>query len=182
MRNLSEKRTVFETLKVLLFKPVFGTIPRWFKLLNENLTSILSVDEAMLKLFVFNNDGYAMIKISQQNLFDSRISGSSSSSGISFPSFELISKTFEMMYVRISNLEELELALSLNLKSDDAVLFEILMDPDQKYLPRLATSKLEDGSLVSPPLEDLDPVLPIEKLASLLHGEPHKNSLRVRGL
>ena len=54
MRNLSEKRTVFETLKVLLFKPVFGTIPRWFKLLNENLTSIFSVDEAMLKLFVFN--------------------------------------------------------------------------------------------------------------------------------
>jgi acetolactate synthase-1/2/3 large subunit len=63
----------------------------------------------------------------------------------------------------------------------DAVLFEIIMDPDQKYLPRLATSKLEDGTLVSPPLEDLDPLLPIEKLKSLLHGELHEDSTRARG-
>ena len=55
------------------------------------------------------------------------------------------------------------------------------MDPDQKYLPRLATSKLEDGTLVSPPLEDLDPLLPIEKLKSLLNGELHENSTRARG-
>ena len=65
--------------------------------------------------------------------------------------------------------------------SKDAVLFEIIMDPEQKYLPRLATSKLADGTLVSPPLEDLDPLLPMEKLKSLLHGEPHGNSSRARG-
>lgn len=41
-----------------------------------------------LKLFIFNNDGYAMIKTSQQNLFGARLSGSSGTSGISFPSFE----------------------------------------------------------------------------------------------
>jgi acetolactate synthase-1/2/3 large subunit len=134
-----------------------------------------------LKLFVFNNDGYTMIKISQHNLFNSRISGSSSSSGISFPSFEKIASAFELRYVRVTNLAQLDGAINIHFGTPDAVLFEVIMDPDQKYLPRLATSKLEDGTLVSPPLEDLDPLLPIEKLKSLLHGELHENSTRARG-
>lgn len=148
-----------------------------------NLQELQVVNEHQipLKLFVFNNDGYTMIKISQHNLFDSRISGSSSSSGISFPSFEKIASAFELKYVRIRNLNQLEKAIDMYFNTSDAVLFEIIMDPEQKYLPRLATSKLEDGTLVSPPLEDVDPLLPIEKLKSLLHGEPHVNSTRARG-
>jgi acetolactate synthase-1/2/3 large subunit len=134
-----------------------------------------------LKLFVFNNDGYTMIKISQQNLFDSRITGSSSNSGISFPSFEKISVAFDMKYVQINDLDQLEKAIDMHFGPKEAVLFEVIMDPEQKYLPRLATRKLEDGSLVSPPLEDLDPLIPIEKLKLLLNGELHENSTRARG-
>ena len=86
-----------------------------------------------------------------------------------------------MKYVRINNLDQLNQATDMHFSSTDAVLFEIIMDPEQKYLPRLGTSKLGDGTLVSPPLEDLDPLLPMEKLESLLHGEPHENSSRARG-
>lgn len=150
-------------------------------MLNLQELQVVTEHQIPLKLFVFNNDGYTMIKISQHNLFDSRITGSSSSSGISFPSFEKISSAFEMKYVRITNIDQLNKAIDTYGNSKDAVLFEIIMDPEQKYLPRLATSKLPDGSLISPPLEDLDPLLPIEKLKSLLHGEPHENSTRARG-
>ena len=86
-----------------------------------------------------------------------------------------------MKYARICNIDQLNKAFDTHANSKDAVLFEIIMDPEQKYLPRLATSKLPDGSLVSPPLEDLDPLLPIEKLESLLHGKLHENSSRARG-
>jgi acetolactate synthase-1/2/3 large subunit len=167
----------------------FGDIKKQIICLNTDGAMMFNLQELQvvrehqipLKLFVFNNDGYTMIKISQHNLFNSRISGSSSSSGISFPSFEKIANAFELKYVCISNLNQLEKAIEMYFDTPDAVLFEIIMDPDQKYLPRLATSKLEDGTLVSPPLEDLDPLLPIEKLKSLLHGELHENSTRARG-
>jgi hypothetical protein len=56
------------------------------------------------------------------------------------------------------------------------------MDPNQKYLPRLSTTKLDSGELISPPLEDLDPLLDIDTLRNLLGYEPHKNSFRARGL
>ncbi|CAB4924626.1 unannotated protein [freshwater metagenome] len=56
------------------------------------------------------------------------------------------------------------------------------MHPNQRYLPRLATTKLPDGTLVSPPLEDLDPLLPIDKLEEYLGYKPHRDSFRARGI
>ena len=135
-----------------------------------------------MKLFIFNNDGYTMIKISQQNLFDARVSGSDINSGISFPLFSDLAKTFGFKYCLIDNLSSFESRLRPALESSEAVLIEIKMSPDQKYLPRLATSKLADGTLVSPPLEDLDPMISIEFLRDLLGYQPHANSYKSRGL
>jgi acetolactate synthase-1/2/3 large subunit len=135
-----------------------------------------------MKLFIFNNDGYTMIKISQQNLFDARVSGSDINSGISFPLFSDLAKTFGFEYCLIDSLSSFESALRPALESLEAVLIEIKMSPDQKYLPRLATSKLADGTLVSPPLEDLDPMISIESLRDLLGYQPHANSYKSRGL
>ena len=54
------------------------------------------------------------------------------------------------------------------------------MDPNQKYFPRLATTKLSNGTLISPPLEDLDPKLSIEELADGLGYEPVSESKAAR--
>jgi acetolactate synthase-1/2/3 large subunit len=135
-----------------------------------------------LKLFIFNNDGYSMIKISQQNLFEGRMSGSGVDSGISFPSFQIIAEAFGLQYVRIENELDMQEKLPLVLQNSAAVLVEILMSPSQKYLPRLSTSKQEDGTLVSPPLEDLDPLLPLNELEKFLGYQAHENSYRARGI
>jgi len=133
-----------------------------------------------LKLFIFNNDGYAMIKISQHNLFNSRITGSSIESGISFPSFEKLANTFNFDYIKISNHDSLNEDFRQRLNDSNPVLFEIVMDSDQKYFPRLATAKLGDGTLISPPIEDLDPLISIAILENLLGESSHPNSQRAR--
>jgi acetolactate synthase-1/2/3 large subunit len=133
-----------------------------------------------LKLFVFNNDGYAMIKISQHNLFNSRITGSSIESGISFPSFENLAMTFNFNYMKISNLDSLNDDFRQQLNDNNPVLFEIMMDSNQKYFPRLATAKLGDGAFISPPIEDLDPLISISLLENLLSESSHPNSKRAR--
>ena len=135
-----------------------------------------------MKLFIFNNDGYTMIKISQQNLFEARVSGSDVNSGISFPLFSDVAKTFGFQYCLIDNSNSFESVLRPALESPEPVLIEIKMSPDQRYLPRLATSKLADGTLVSPPIEDLDPMISIELLRDLLGYRPHANSYKSRGL
>ena len=133
-----------------------------------------------LKLFIFNNNGYTMIKTSQQNLFGARFSGSSKETGISFPSFEKLADLFDFQYYRATNSNFNNDLFNEMLDSAKPVLFEIIMDPEQKYLPRLSTSKLSDGTLVSPPLEDLDPLISAELLQKLLGQKLHPNSLKSR--
>jgi acetolactate synthase-1/2/3 large subunit len=135
-----------------------------------------------LKLFVFNNYGYSMIKISQENLFTSRYAGSGIESGVSFPKFEDLAHTFGMLHCLIDEKSKLDSNLAQILSSPNAALIEIKMSPDQKYLPRLATNKLNDGSLVSPPLEDLDPKISIDSLEMYLGYQPHRNSYLARGI
>jgi acetolactate synthase-1/2/3 large subunit len=134
-----------------------------------------------LKLFVFNNFGYSMIKISQDNLFGGRLAGSNTNSGVSFPDFSEIATTFGFNHTLIGTKDDL-FKMDVPLKSNYAELIEIVMDPEQRYFPRLATNKLEDGTFVSPPIEDMDPKIEISLLESLLGYKAHENSYKSRGL
>lgn len=134
-----------------------------------------------IKLFVFNNLGYSMISISQKNLFEGRIIGSSSSSGLSFPNFRQLAELFDFEYFKVQNSNNLKFSLA-KIQKNTAQLFEIIMDPEQKYLPRLGTAAREDGTLVSPPIEDLDPLIKIDDLQHALGYQPHQNSFLARGL
>lgn len=134
-----------------------------------------------IKLFIFNNAGYSMIRISQENLFEQRLAGSTIESGISFPSFRAVAETFSLNYLLVNNISQLS-TIDHALSTNEAVLIEIMMDPEQKYYPRLATNKLSDGTLVSPPIEDLDPKIDIQLLEEMLGYPPHENSYKARGL
>jgi len=147
---------------------------------NLQELQLVSEHRIPLKLFVFNNDGYTMIKTSQENLFESRISGSTSNSGISFPPMIKIANTFGFDYYKVFNSNLLNKKFDELLDSPKPVLFEVIMDPEQKYLPRLSTTKLQDGSFVSPPLEDLSPMISAELLKSLLGQNLHRESIKAR--
>jgi acetolactate synthase I/II/III large subunit len=148
---------------------------------NLQELQVVSEHKIPMKLFIFNNSGYSMIRISQENLFAGRLEGSTIESGVSFPAFEDVAKTFGFNHVKIRNSDDLELFDQI-LVSPNAELIEVMMDPEQKYFPRLATNKLPDGTLVSPPIEDLDPKIDIELLEKMLGYKPHENSFRARGL
>ena len=148
----------------------------------DRMSKVVREHSIPLKLFVFNNDGYSMIKISQENLFASRYAGSGIDSGVSFPSFEALAHTFGMLHYLVDEASKLDANLMQVLSSPEPALIEIKMSPNQKYFPRLSTSKLADGSLISPPLEDLDPKISIELLEKYLGYPPHKNSYRAREL
>jgi acetolactate synthase-1/2/3 large subunit len=148
---------------------------------NLQELQVVAEHKIAMKLFIFNNSGYSMIRISQENLFEGRLEGSTVDSGVSFPKFEDIAKAFSFKHVKIRNKDDLRL-IDNSLVSPHAELIEVMMDPEQKYFPRLATNKLSDGTLVSPPIEDLDPKISIELLEKMLGYRPHENSFKARGL
>ena len=119
-----------------------------------------------VKIFLLNNEGYQSIRITQTNLFDSNYVGiGPDSKDLSFPSFGKIADAFGIPYYRIDSNENLDLLNDI-LNKDGYLICEVFIDKGQFFEPKSATRKMPDGSLYSPPLEDMAPFLPREELES----------------
>lgn len=135
-----------------------------------------------VKIFIFNNDGYLMIKRSQLALLEGRFVGVDANSGLTCPEFDKVSTAFNIPYFRLRNWEDFDNGFSAFLASTGPGIVEIYMDPVQGFFPRLMTTASPSGSLVSPPLEDLSPLISIEDLEWALQRKASPRSYQLRGL
>lgn len=118
-----------------------------------------------VKIFLINNAGYHSIRITQTNLFSKHFCGIGPESGdLSFPEFEKIAAAFGLPYLAAYSNETMKQVVDEALAAEGPLLVEIFTDTSQVWEPKSATKRLEDGTLVSPPLEDLAPFLPREEL------------------
>jgi acetolactate synthase-1/2/3 large subunit len=134
-----------------------------------------------IKLFIFNNDGYLMIKHTQNALFAGHKVGVDVATGVSCPDFSALAKAFGMPAYQIRTWEDFDRVLPLVQAEAGPVICEVFMDPQQLFVPKLSVAIMPDGTLVSPPLEDLSPLLPRAELrANMLAGlHPKSESLSV---
>ena len=122
-----------------------------------------------IKIFMINNNGYHSIRITQTNLFNKNFVGIGPQSGdLSFPEFKKIAEAFGYRYYCAHSNTEMKKVIDEVLKLDGPVFTEIFTDIDQVWEPKSSTNRLEDGTLVSPPLEDLAPFLPREELERIM--------------
>ena len=120
------------------------------------------------KIFLYNNSGYHSIRQSQQAYFDGFSVGCGPDSGITFPDFEKIAAAFGLAYTRVSEHDDMARAIDATLKAPGAAMCEIMVDKAQNFAPKVSSRRLEDGSMVTAPMEDLAPFLPRDELAEAL--------------
>jgi acetolactate synthase-1/2/3 large subunit len=116
-----------------------------------------------VKLFVLNNGGYLSIRSTQKNFFG-RVMGESACSGVSFPDIVKVGNAYGIPSVRVDRAAGMDMVRAA-LKSSGPALIEVMLDPQQEFEPRSRSKVLPDGTIVSPPLEDMYPFLSPEELA-----------------
>ena len=116
-----------------------------------------------LKIFVYNNNGYLSIKNTQKSFFNGNFVGADPDSGVTLPDLEKLSYAYGIEYCRINNNTEAEKLVPEILAKECAVIIEVMLDPFEQLGPKAASKRLEDGRMVSAPLEDLYPFLPREE-------------------
>lgn len=125
-----------------------------------------------VKIFVINNGGYHQIRQTQNNVFHNGLVGVGPESGdLGFPDFEKLAEAYGIPYCRINVNDELDEKMGIALKSETFFFCEVICSTTQIFEPKSATKKLEDGTLVSPPLEDMAPFLPREELKKNMYIE-----------
>lgn len=135
----------------------------------QELQTILT-NKLPIKIFLINNNGYHSIRITQTNLFSNhcKIGIGEESGDLSFPQFKKIAEAFGYTYFSASSNAEMQKAVQDTLNTSGPVFCEIFTDTEQVWEPKSSTKRLEDGTLVSPPLEDLAPFLPREELKEIM--------------
>lgn len=113
-----------------------------------------------IKIIIFNNDGYLMIKHTQKNLFKGRYSASNKASGVTCPDYQKIATAFGIKYFSINSWDDFDNVVPHIQTLNEPVICDVFMDPEQYFHPKLSIAIKEDGSIISPPLEDLSPLLP----------------------
>ncbi len=143
-------------------------------MMNLQELQTIVTNKLPVKVFLINNNGYHSIRITQNNLFKERckVGIGPESSDLSFPDFKKIAEAFGYPYYCASGNAEMKEVVKEVLELPGFVFCEIFTDTTQVWEPKSATKRLEDGSLVSPPLEDLAPFLPKEEVLSNLFIKP----------
>lgn len=129
-----------------------------------------------IKIFVFNNDGYLMIKHTQNALFKTGYIATNEASGVSCPDFTKIGAAFDLPTYQIREWEECDSVLKQIQAAKGPLICEVFMHSEQLFSPKLSLVVKEDGSLVSPPLEDLSPLLPREVIERVMTIGMHEKS------
>lgn len=123
-----------------------------------------------IKLFIINNGGYHQIRQTQNNIFHNGLVGVGPESGdLGFPEFSKLADAFGILYVGIHENQQLQAGIDQVCAIHGSCLCEVFVTKDQKFEPKSATKKLPDGTLVSPPLEDMAPFLPREELVKNMY-------------
>lgn len=134
--------------------------------MNIQELATVSQHKLPIKFFVVNNGGYASIRSSQLGYFKGNLTGADASSGVWLPDLGKVATAYEIPFRRITVEDDLKIVLREALDAPGPLVCEVMVRHDEPRIPRLASSQLPDGRMVSKPLEDLFPFLDREEFLS----------------
>jgi acetolactate synthase-1/2/3 large subunit len=123
-----------------------------------------------VKIVVINNAGYHSIRQTQNNLFRElpKVGIGPESGDLGFPDMEKIAGAYGIPYCAIKHPRETGNVLEQFFAIDGYAMCEVYVDTEQVFEPKPTAKRLEDGTLVSPPLEDMAPFLSKEELREIM--------------
>ncbi len=124
----------------------------------QELQTVLNY-QLPIKIFVYNNNGYLSIKLSQRSFFNSNYVGCTPETGICLPSLEKLSVAYGLSYFKLENNQQAEQQIPYILHDLRPALIEVMTDPFEVLGPKAASWKRPDGIMESAQLENLFPFL-----------------------
>lgn len=127
--------------------------------MNIQELQTIATNELPISIFVFNNNGYLSIRLTQRAYFPDNPVGTDPSSGVGIPDFAKIAEAYGFSYRAARTHSELKAAIADTIGGRGPQLCEIFLNPDQPFAPKTSSRRMPDGRMVSAPLEDMFPFL-----------------------
>jgi len=132
---------------------------------SQNLQELatVAVNVLPIKTFIFANNGYGSIRMTQKNYFGGAYLGCDTETGLGFPDWDMLFKSFGIGTITLDKDWSTNKEVLAALRSNKPYGFIVPIDPLQTYWPKITSRIVEGGGMESNPLHmmspDLDPGL-----------------------
>jgi acetolactate synthase-1/2/3 large subunit len=128
---------------------------------TQNLQELgtVNANHLNLKIFLFDDNGYASIRMTQRNYFGGRYVGCDTDTGLGIPKWELLFPAYSIPVQRIGPGYQADPAFLAAFNAPGPAAFLVHIDPDQTYFPKISSRVTESGSMESNPLHRMTPDL-----------------------
>lgn len=129
----------------------------------QNLQEIGTVltNSLNLKIIIFDDFGYASIRMTQRNYFKGRYVGCDRQTGLGLPNWEKLFAAYDIPCIRLMPGFERQDEFQHLFNNSGPAAFIVNVDPEQVYFPKI-TSRVTQNGMESNPLHQMTPPLPEE--------------------
>lgn len=128
-----------------------------------------------VKIVIFNNDGYLMIKHTQKMLFNNS-TAVDADTGIVLPDYMKVAKAFGYDRFQVKTWDDFHFHFPRFLNNDTPAICEIFMHPNQEFIPKVKGVLKSDGTIFAPPIEEMSPILPMSVIEDVMGDNISKKS------
>ncbi len=127
----------------------------------QNLQELgtVSVNRLNLKIFIFDDNGYASIRMTQKNYFGGKYIGCDTVTGLGMPKWESLFAAYDIPLQTLGPGFDQETAFLKALNSPGPSAFLVKIDPQQTYFPKISSRVTASGGMESNPLHLMSPDL-----------------------
>jgi acetolactate synthase-1/2/3 large subunit len=125
-----------------------------------------------VKIIIFNNDGYLMIKHTQKMLFQGHKICVDKNTGVELPDYKKVAKAFNYVYYTEDQMDEF-------INCEGQAIMEVFMDPEQEFIPKVRGMKQQDNTIKAGLLEEMSPLLPLNKIEKAMITGVNERSKQV---
>jgi acetolactate synthase-1/2/3 large subunit len=127
----------------------------------QNLQELATVDVNRLpiKIFLFANNGYGSIRMTQKNYFNGAYVGCDVDTGLGFPSWDGLFNSYNIKCTQLDRNWNTEPGVLASFESNDPHAYIVPIDPLQTYWPKITSRITERGGMESNPLHVMTPPL-----------------------
>ena len=131
-----------------------------------NLQELHTIIENNLpvKIIIFNNDGYLMIKHTQKMLFKGDYVSVNKKTGIGLPKYNKVMPAFGYKYYDLKSWDNFDQVMSYFINESGPACLEVFMDPEQDFIPKVKGVLKEDLTILAPPIEEMSPLLSLNEV------------------
>jgi acetolactate synthase-1/2/3 large subunit len=128
---------------------------------SQNLQELatVAVNRLPIKTFIFANNGYGSIRMTQKNYFGGAYLGCDTETGLGFPDWDVLFKSFGISTMTLNRDWSTDKRVLEALGSDEPFGFIVPIDPLQTYWPKITSRIVEGGGMESNPLHMMSPDL-----------------------